>query len=391
MAAAPEGAVGAAVSGGGDSVALLLLLAAIRPVEAVTVDHGLRPEAAAEAAAVARLCAARGIPHTILRWRGWDGRGNLQAEARAARRRLIGAWAAGRGLAGVALGHTLDDQAETFLLRLARGSGVDGLSGMAFASRGEGALWLRPLLEVRREALRDWLAGQGVAWVEDPSNADPAFARTRARAALGPLATLGLGPERLAATAAAMARARAALETATASLARVCLEPGAAGDLTLDPGPWAEAPEEIRLRLLAVALGWVAGAPLRPRLSALTAATAAVADGLGGGLTLHGCVLRMRRGRIVLRREPARAAPPVPFGAVWDGRWMVTGPGAGLRVGPLGAEGLDLRPRWRESGLAREALLTAPGVWDGAGLAAAPLLDAGPFAARRSPEPPWAR
>lgn len=395
MAAAPPGPIGVAVSGGGDSVALLLLLAALRPVEAVTVDHGLRPEAAAEAAAVARLCAARGIPHATLRWRGWDGRGNLQAEARAARRRLIGAWAEERGLAGVALGHTLEDQAETFLLRLARGSGVDGLAGMAFAAQGEGTLWLRPLLEVRREALRQWLAGQGVAWAEDPSNADPAFARVRARAALGPLATLGLGPERLAATAAAMARARAALEAATAALARACLEPGRAGDLTLDPGPWAAAPEEIRLRLLAGALGWVAGALLRPRLSALSAAAEAVAGGLGGelrgGLTLHGCVLRPRRGRIVLRREPARAAPPVPFGADWDGRWVVAGPGAGLRVGALGAAGLARRPRWRESDLAREALLTTPAVWDGADLVAAPLLDDGPFAARRTPGIPWAR
>lgn len=399
MAAAPPGPVGVAVSGGGDSVALLLLLAAIRPVAAATVDHGLRPEAAAEAAAVARICADRGIPHAILPWRGWTGRGNLQAEARAARRRLIGAWAAERDLAGVALGHTLDDQAETFLLRLARGSGVDGLAGMAFAVRGEGALWLRPLLEVRREALRRWLAGQGVAWAEDPSNADPAFARVRARAALKPLATLGLGPERLAATAAAMARARAALEAATAALARACLEPGRAGDLTLDPGPWAEAPEEIRLRLLAAALGWVAGAPLRPRLSALSAAAEAVADGLGcelrgelrGGLTLHGCVLRPRRGRIVLRREPARTAPPAPFGAAWDGRWLVAGPGAGLRVGALGAAGLARRPRWRESGLAREALLTTPAVWDGADLVAAPLLDDGPFAARRTPKAPWTR
>ena len=394
MAAAPPGPVGVAVSGGGDSVALLLLLAAIRPVAAVTVDHGLRPEATAEAAAVARLCADRGIPHAVLPWRGWTGRGNLQAAARAARRRLIGAWAAERGLAGVALGHTLDDQAETFLLRLARGSGVDGLAGMAFAARGEGALWLRPLLEVRREALRQWLTGQGVAWAEDPSNADPAFARVRARAALGPLATLGLGPERLAATAAAMARARTALEAATAALARACLEPGRAGDLTLDPGPWAAASEEIRLRLLAAALGWVAGAPLRPRLSALSAA-AAVAGGLGGelrgGLTLHGCILRPRRGRIVLRREPARAAAAVPFGAAWDGRWLVAGPGAGLRVGALGVVGLARRPRWRESGLAREALLTTPAVWDGADLVAAPLLDEGPFAARRTPRAPWAR
>ena len=146
---AGSGPLGVAVSGGGDSVALLLMLATVargRPLAAVTVDHGLRPESGDEAAAVEALCAARGIPHATLRWNGWDGAGNLQDRARQARRTLIGAWARANGIGAVALGHTLDDQAETFLMRLARGSGVDGLSGMAPATRAEGVLWLRPLL-----------------------------------------------------------------------------------------------------------------------------------------------------------------------------------------------------------------------------------------------------
>ena len=393
MSLAPEGPLGAAVSGGGDSLALLLLLQASgRRVEAVTVDHGLRSESAAEAEAVARFCAGRGIPHATLRWQDWAGRGNLQAAARAARRRLIAGWARERGLGAVALGHTLEDQAETFLLRLARGSGVDGLAAMSFATRGEGLLWLRPLLEARRADLRAWLAGQGVPWAEDPSNADPAFARVRARAALGPLATLDLGPERLASAAAAMARARAALEAATGDLARACLAPGPAGDLTLDPELWRAAPEEIRLRLLAAALGWVSGAPLRPRLAALTGLAGAIAGGSLGGLTLHGCVARAKGGRVAIRREPARVGPGVPFGAIWDARWIVTGPGAGTEIAALGAAGLSARPRWRDNGLAREALLTTPGVWRDGRLLAAPVLDGPPFALRRAPEPaaPWA-
>ena len=209
---------------------------------------------------MAALCAERGIPHTLLRWEEPAGAGNLQARAREARRRLIGDWARGRGIGAVALGHTLDDQAETFLLRLARGSGVDGLSGMAPVTRADGLVWLRPLLAVRRAALRDWLVARGVAWAEDASNADPRFERVRARAALPLLAPLGLGPERLAATAAAMARAREALERATAELAARAVEAGPAGDLALDPGALAGAPEEIRLRLLAAALCWVSGA-----------------------------------------------------------------------------------------------------------------------------------
>ena len=248
--AAPPGPIGVAVSGGGDSVALLLVAldwaaAAGRRVEAVTIDHGLRADSADEAAAVARLCAARDVDHAVLPWRDWTGRGNLQDAAREARRALIGAWARERGIGGVALGHTLDDQAETFLMRLARGSGVDGLAGMAPVAWAGGLAWLRPLLGTRRAELRDWLTAQGVGWAEDPSNADPAFDRVRARVALPLLAGLGLGPERLAATALNMARARAALEAATQDLAARAVVEGAAGDLVLDPKPFSEAPEEI--------------------------------------------------------------------------------------------------------------------------------------------------
>jgi tRNA(Ile)-lysidine synthase len=393
MAAAPGGPVGVAVSGGGDSTALLLLLRDLavaegRRVEAATVDHGLRAGSAGEAEAVAGLCARLGVAHATLRWQGWDRRGNLQAAARDGRRALLVGWARERGLAAVALGHTLDDQAETFLLRLARGSGVDGLAAMTAQTRVEGVVWLRPLLAVRRAALREWLAEQGVPWAEDPSNADPAFDRVRARAALGPLAGLGLGAERLAETAVRMARARAALDAATSELAAACLEVGAAGDVAIDPEPFARAPEELRLRLTAGALVWVAGARVRPRME--TTETAAAAIATRQGLTAHGCVLRPWRGRVAIRREPARVGAPVPTGRIWDGRWEVAG-GEGM-VGGLGAAGLAARPGWRESGLAREALLTTPGLWRGGGLVAAPVLDpAGAVLARRvAPlQAPW--
>ena len=399
LAPAPPGPIGVAVSGGGDSVALLLLLRrhGARPLSAVTVDHGLRPEGAEEAATVAALCAAHGIAHAIRRW-GGGGTGNLQARAREARRALIADWARGLGIGTVALGHTLDDQAETFLLRLARGSGVDGLSGMAPSAEAGGLLWLRPLLGVRRAALRDWLAAEGVGWAEDPGNDDDRFDRVRARAALPLLAGLGLGPERLAATAAAMARARAALDQATAALARACLSVGTAGDVEIDTAALTEAPAEVALRLLAGTLCWVSGAAYRPRLASSQAALAAIAGtGLGLGLTLHGCVLRRRALRVAIRREPARAAGRVPLAtAAWDGRWrLVEQPeraDARIAIGALGAEGLAQVPDWRSSGLVREALLTTPAVWDGGRLVAAPLLQPGAgFAFRRTsaPPPPW--
>lgn len=408
MAAAPEGPVGVAVSGGGDSTALLLLVqrwaaGAGRRVAAITVDHGLRAESAGEAAAVAALCAARSIPHETRRWADGEAVGNLQARARLARRRLIGAWARERGIGCVALGHTLEDQAETFLMRLARGSGVDGLAAMAPVSRGEGVLWLRPLLGARRDGLRAWLRSEGVGWAEDPGNADPAFDRIRARRALGPLAELGLDPERLAATAGRMGEARAALERATAELARGCTVPGRAGDVVLDPGLLGRAPRELQLRLLAGALCWVSGAVYRPRLAALRATLDAVAAGrLGQGVTLHGCVLRptgagVTGAGLAIRREPARVAPPVPLarGAIWDARWELSGnppKPAGITIGALGAAGLARVPDWRESGLARESLLTTPALWRDGALIAAPLLRPAPgfgFARVSALPAPW--
>lgn len=394
LAPLPPGPVGVAVSGGSDSLALLLALHATgRPVAAVTVDHGLRPASAAEAAAVAALCATRSIPHDTLRWTDHPATGNLQDNARTARRRLIAGWAAARALPAVALGHTLDDQAETFLLRLARGSGVDGLAAMAPATTAEGLPWLRPFLTLRRATLRDWLTSLGVPWADDPSNADPRFDRVRARAALPHLAGLGLGPDRLAATATRMARARAALEAGTATLAAACLAPGGAGDLLLDPIPFAAAPEELRLRLLAGALGWTSGARYPPRLASLETALARL-PALGQGLTLHGCVLRPYRDRVAIRREPARAAPAVPAETRrWDGRWLLETPppGPGLHIAALGPRGFATL-RDRPAPAPRETLLTSPALWDGDRLVAAPLAQPHPtvrFRRFSAATPPW--
>jgi tRNA(Ile)-lysidine synthase len=402
LAGLPAGPLGVAVSGGSDSVALTLLLAGWageqgRRLEAVTVDHGLRAESGAEAALVARFCEVRGIPHSVRVWGDRRSGGNLQGDARAARHRLIGEWAAARGIGMVALGHTLDDQAETFLMRLARGSGVDGLAGMAPAVQLGGLLWLRPLLGVRRAVLRQWLAAQGIARVEDPSNADARFDRVRARAALLPLATLGLGPERLAATAGAMARARVALDLAAAELARDAVEPGVAGDAAIDPSVLRAAPEELRLRVLAGTLAWVAGSVWRPRLASLEVLDQAIcAEGLQRATTLHGCVLRPRRGRIAVRREPARVAPPVAAGSgAWDGRWEITltrAEAEGLTVGALGQEGLAQCPDWRRFGIARETLLTTPALRREGRLVAAPFARAGepgPFRRVSALAAPW--
>ncbi len=366
--------LGVAVSGGGDSVAALVLavevLGAAR-VAAVTVDHGLRAESAAEAQQVAALCGDLGVAHSVLRWAGPAG-GNLQEAARQARLGLIGGWAQGR-VEAVILGHTLDDQAETVLMRLARGSGVDGLSAMVEARSANGTLWLRPFLDTPREAMRALLRARGVAWVEDPSNSDHRFQRVRARAVLAALKPLGLEARRLAETARHMQRARVALERRTRealhALARD--EAGtvvvAKSALTLDP--------ELRDRLFAHLLMALSGAEHRPRLDALHRLLAQHGTLMGCVLVDEGAHLRMyREARAVAGRE-------APTTGLWDGRWTARGPGVGV-IRALGETGLrqlgvqakaGIHAHWRDTGLSRAILLATPAIWQEDALIAAPL------------------
>jgi tRNA(Ile)-lysidine synthase len=205
-----------AVSGGPDSVALLRLASQAFPgqITSLTVDHGLRKASAVESETVARHCAAAGIPHVTLRWTGEKPGANLQAAARAARYRLMADWCAANGVPLLATAHHADDQAETLLMRLARGSGSAGLAGIR-ASRplGQGVTLVRPLLGMRRAELAAVAAASGWPLVDDPSNRDPRHDRTQARALLA--ATSWLDPARLAAAAAHLADAEAALDWAT--------------------------------------------------------------------------------------------------------------------------------------------------------------------------------
>ncbi|WP_323763662.1 tRNA lysidine(34) synthetase TilS [Marinovum sp.] len=376
--------IGLAVSGGGDSMALLTLAHNWTRrmgvgLRVVTVDHGLRSESAGEAAFVARECAAMGHAHDILRWQDWDGSGNLQEAARAARLRLIGAW---RGdLQHVLMAHTLDDQAETVLMRLARGSGVDGLAGMAarrFVAEEEGTgFWLlRPLLEVRRAELRHYLTVLKGHWIEDPSNGDARFERVRVRQALEVLAPLGLDAPALAETAGRMARAQAALRARACEAAdRVVRQ--VHGDLLYDRDGLATLDDETRMRLLAAGLQFVSGQVYRPRARALAAAAGQVAS--GGTATLHGCLMRAERSEIRICREYAAVAEAVaPVGGLWDGRLRLSGAGLGPgEVRALGAEGASQLSE-RPSGLPYQSLIAQPAVFDGPRLVAFAPAGVGP-------------
>jgi tRNA(Ile)-lysidine synthase len=215
-----------AVSGGGDSIALMHLLArwakATRrePPHVVTVDHGLRKASAVDARTVTGWAKRAGLKSHALRWRGPHPTSDVEAAAREARYRLMGDHARKKKLAALYVGHTRDDQAETFLLRLMRGSGLDGLAAMRalapYPLPGFRDLCIvRPLLALEREAVRDHLRANDHAWLEDPMNGEDRFARVRIRQLLPQLEEAGLTRGRIASAAGHLTRAREALETVT--------------------------------------------------------------------------------------------------------------------------------------------------------------------------------
>jgi len=316
-----------AVSGGPDSTALLVLAAgwakrhARAPkLIAVTIDHGLRAEAAREAAAVKRLARRLGVPHRTLRWRGRKPKAGLQEAARIARYRLLAKAAAAAGYGHILTAHTLDDQAETVLFRLARGSGLGGLAGMAHASplptglaTSEAAtiFLVRPLLRIAKVRLYATLKAAGVAYSEDPSNRDPRFARARLRTLMPALAREGLDARGLARLAARMRRAESALEFAVGA-ACAALAPGPwpqRGPVSFETARFAGLPAEVTLRLLGRAIAYIGdeGPVELAKLESLYDSLRQAHTPLRR--TLAGALITLGRDRITVERAPARRPP----------------------------------------------------------------------------------
>jgi len=272
----------------------------LTPPVVLTVDHGLRKSSARDAKKVAAWAKQAGLRVQVLTWQGKKPASGIEAAAREARYRLMGTWLSKNKIATLFLGHTQDDQAETFLLRLARGSGLDGLAGM-----GACAPWpvpgfpqlvlARPLLGFRRDHLRDYLGSKAQAWLDDPMNQDPAFDRVKIRKAQAALSDAGLSVARIAAAASHLARARECLEI----MMQAVLERAArkaenrTGGILLDPSALAAAPREAGLRALAAVLMAVGGEAYRPRFESLERLFDQITGAkLGGGATLHGCHIR---------------------------------------------------------------------------------------------------
>lgn len=367
--------VGVAVSGGSDSLALLHLATdwAARhdiAVHAATVDHGLRPEAKDEARHVSDLCAGLNIPHSVLSWQGWDGQGNLQAEARKARYHLLAAWGQARDLDQILIGHTQDDQAETFLIRLCRKSGVEGLAAMQPVFDRHGQRFGRPLLGATRDSLRDLLQARHVTWCDDLSNTDPTFDRVRAREALRHLAPLGLVAETLAAVSRNLASARDALDHVTRQTAQTCCRVEH-GDVVFEAAALFALPDEITHRLLGSALKWISGSEYAPRSESIITLRAALRAGQTA--TLSGCLATPARGEIRLTREAGAVQGLISLTPRWD-RWQITGPWQeGMQIRALSSRDLSGLSEWRDTGLPRKSLLASPAVCYDETLIAAPL------------------
>jgi tRNA(Ile)-lysidine synthase len=394
-----------AVSGGSDSTALMVLYADwLRQrgedpgrSTVLTVDHGLRPSSAGEARAVAATAAELGFRHATLPWEGPKPASGIQAAARAARYRLMGDHMRAHGLSVLLTGHTRDDQAETLLMRLARGSGLDGLSAMAPVSPlgerepGSAGRWIvRPFLDVPKACLRATLEARGVRWMEDPSNIAPEFERARLRAAGAQLAALGLTPDMLALSAARLGRSRRAIEAMVGQLCEaragaVRVDPW--GVIAIDRARLRQAGEEVALRLLGCAVTAAGGVREPVPLGKLEQILVAVcsAGAASSRWTLARALITAEKAVVRLEREPGREPLPeltVARGAtvLWDGRyWVKVGAGhhsGHVQVRPLGAA--DARALRRAQSAAEavpaHAAATVPSLWDEGELVAVPPL-----------------
>jgi tRNA(Ile)-lysidine synthase len=333
--------IGLAVSGGADSLALMLLYAGWggkKPKAIVyTVDHGLRPEARAEAAMVAAEAEKLGLSCRSLVWTGDKPSTGKQRAARVARYGLIGQAMKADGAEILLTAHHQRDQAETVLMRLAHGSGVSGLGGMREFSSVEGISVFRPLLGVSPQTLATLVVRAGLSPALDPSNADRTYERTRWRDALPGLAELGLGADRLGKAAERLQRIDALASRATDAFITDHASRDLLGIVRIGREALDNAEPEIRVRVIERVLTAVSGSQSF-FLSRIEALAGRIAGGEHFTATLAGARILADANTIVIHREAGRHGLPTARLApgetlVWDGRFAITAANAGT-VGP---------------------------------------------------------
>jgi tRNA(Ile)-lysidine synthase len=397
--------IAVAVSGGADSLALTVLCKAwvdrrSGTMSALSVDHGMREGSGAEIEQLRKWLAARGIEHTVLRWKGDKPCTGLQAAARIARYDLLGKWCRATGVLHLLLGHHQEDQAETFLLRLGHNSGIDGLAGMAGIVEKSHMRLLRPLLSIPKARLRVTLKAASQLWLEDPSNESEAFERVRIRNSLPELATLGLTPVGISETAGRMARARVALEAEASRLLATSCSVDPAGYACFDAVSLFSGPDEISLRALARALLCVGAGEYAPRMAKLEKLhekmKAAYQDRVAvwKGATLAGCRILPLKGRagvmtfLMCREERSLPAVLSVWGGMemdWDNRFRLhlrglkSAENKGTRLQALGRDGWAAlcgeAPSIRRVSVPIAVSMTLPTLVDNEGIVAVPHLN----------------
>ncbi|MFA5948703.1 MAG: tRNA lysidine(34) synthetase TilS [Hyphomicrobium sp.] len=401
-----------AVSGGPDSMALMYLISrwcrlhaaelergVLPRIEAVTIDHRLRPEGAREALWVGEQAAALGLNHRSLAWECERPATAIQALAREARYRLLAEVAGRMTPSAVLTAHTEDDQAETLIMRLGRGSGLDGLAAMAPLrplSPAGGVDLVRPLLGVAKARLCATLDAACVPWLSDPSNDRSEFERVRVRQARDQLAQLGLTSERLALSARRLRRAREAVDGLVRDFCRREVDVNAGVYASLSRAAFATSAEEVQVRVLARLLAAFGGSSLAARLSQVEALVGTLSKGGRVAATLGGCIVSAGERVMRVYREPAVARLAsielVPgASAVWDGRFRVSvarvsvsgepdlrlvGRPGQITVQPLGSAGYAtlLSERQVTRRVPARAAASLPAFWSGGSLLSVPLL-----------------
>jgi tRNA(Ile)-lysidine synthase len=345
-----------AVSGGADSLALMVAAARWRArrvgepeMVVLTVDHRLRRGSRQEAAGVLAAAAAHGLHARMLVRQGRAPTANIEAEARNARYRLLVAAAQAAGASHLLTAHHRDDLAEALVLRLQRGAGVFGLAAMRRQVRAGGIVLARPFLDVARVRLAATTAAAGLAPVVDAMNSDPRFARARVRKLLPLLASGGLDPAALAATACRLADAADAVDDAASALIAAAVTVDDFAVARLEAAKFRAAPSAVRDRVVARLLMAVGGGDYPPRFERLAALTETMAVPAGGRFkrTLAGCVVEQRHAAFLVYRELGREGPEAAAlkpgrEIVWDGRFEIRAGRsvpAGLTVAALGEAG----------------------------------------------------
>ncbi len=378
-----------AVSGGADSLTLLVLFSEWKrrthwqgAAEVLCVDHGLRPESASEAAFVARVAAEHGLTCAILRWDGEKPGRNIQEEARRARYRLIAAHMEQEGHEALLLGHHLDDQAETFLDRLTRGSGISGLAAMAPDETAGpfGLRLLRPFLGVPKARLESSLRERGLSWCEDPSNRNRRYKRSRLRRILELLAEEGLTADRIARTSGHMRRAREALEETAQDLVGRHVVEHPAGPLKVSREVFRGIAPDLRMRFLCRLIEHVTAQRPRPRFEKLRTLDALLMEKANCRHTLAGALFAADTQTIWCWKEPGRVPPETltveAGGGIWDNRFRYSGSGSGgegegpsvpLKLGPLFRAPVSAKEISWPEGWPREAFDCAPVFWNAGG------------------------